>query len=181
MALFRRYLVARTGPSEGRLTTRLRQPAERRLNSSSRPFPDICVRPQRAESAPLRKPDTLRICPKTPPRAWTLVNPCPSRSEARSSLRNRRASGECRFNEAWLCLLRLQFVPSTGPNRCVGRSIPWSPCRSRKTRTISTTTPSVSTTSACSNSSWTTCGPAGPSWFASTRYTGESTRRPSMR
>jgi hypothetical protein len=52
MALFRRYLVARTGPSEGRLTTGLRQPAERRLNSSSRPFPDICVRPQRAESAP---------------------------------------------------------------------------------------------------------------------------------
>jgi hypothetical protein len=50
MALFRRYLVARTGPSEGRLTTRLRQPAERRLNSPSRPFPDICVRPQRAEA-----------------------------------------------------------------------------------------------------------------------------------
>ena len=69
-----------------------------------------------------------RICPKTPPRAWTLVNPCPSRSEARSSLRNRRASGECRFNEAWLCLLRLQFVPSTGPNRCVGRSIRWLRC-----------------------------------------------------
>ena len=32
------------------------------------------------------------------------------------------------FNEAWLCLLRLQFVPSTGPNRCVGPSIRWLRC-----------------------------------------------------